>query len=346
MDEVYRSICMPSNRPLGNSQRSIESALTYIKLNKDTDFSVSDNSGDLLKSEKFGQQITDRFSYHADHSLSETQNWLNAAKLSSGKFIAFMGDDDFIISTKAQMTRIDNPLTIGLRPNIIVWDKNSGVTAGSNFAITERTAKDRIQKYFELAKGNNNTLYSFIRRDISLDINFLCQEFHPVKTGYYDWAIVLAYLSSGILQVDHSNIYVYDNNNWNGSEIDISNRIKSLFEKGGVSDRAAYFIKFFLGIDSFILILRRQSPTSRGELEEAAIFSLYSYMQSFAEDYNKHKNLFTSAEQSIIELGSQVTDINNMLSWILKVIESFSEHLVPKYINFYENCIYRPWGKF
>jgi len=346
MEEIFRSICMPSNRSLSFSERSMDSAMTYANLNQDIEFCLSDNSSDPSKKEKYSKNYFERFKYKSNPLLSESENWLNATNLSTGKFIAHMGDDDYVISTTAKSPIIDKPGIIGYRPNIIVWDKKNGITANSSFSITANTAKERILKYFELCKGNNNTLYSFIRRDISLDIFSLCQKYHPVKTGYYDWSIVLAYLSSGLLEVDHSTLYIYDNNNWLGTELDIENRVKNLFIKGNVNERGVHFLKFFIGIDSFILILRRQSPTLRSELEEAAIFTLFSYLQSFSQEYNQKKHLFTSAEQIVINSGNEIRDVQGLLNWVLKVIEVFSEDLVPKYLHFYENCIHRPWGNF
>jgi hypothetical protein len=209
----------------------------------------------------------------------------------------------------------------------------------------ENDSKSRIESYFNKCNGNNNTLYSFIKNNITSDIIDLCV-LHPVKSGYYDWAIVLAYISSGVLIQDNSTIYVYDNRNWSGSQEKINETIEKLMIKGGLDNRGKLFINLLLAIDSYILIGRKSSPVDREQLFDAAQYSMFSYLNSFLKFYNENKIKYTAKEQREVEKIINSKTISELLKAILNLIGAYNEKLVENYIVFYKIALESNWGDF
>ena len=340
------SICIPSHRNLINSQGSIDSAISYASQRKMVELCVSDNSGDNDKPLKYSAMQGDKLRYSLATGLNESQNWLNSANISTGSYIGFLADDDYLLALGPDTHyQLDNNI-IGYRPNFAVWEKDRGIVRTNNFSIIENTARERVEAYFKNAKGNNNTLYSFIKRDLSLDINCLVMDHHPIKGGHYDWAIVLAYVSSGNLLPDHSTLYVYDNANWSGTQDEINNACKSLMKKGGISERGVLFLPLLLAIDSFILIARESSTISRVELLEAASLAFQGYANNFLQFYSLNKSQFFQKEIMAIEAMSKTTGLSNLLNSALKIIESFEPKIIDQYRIFYLASIGKEWAKF
>ena len=336
------SICIPSNRKLPDSQRSLDSALTFSSQRPDCEVSISDNSNDRAKFEKYSAINNQNIKY-ATCDFDEVNNWRNAAIKSTGKYIGIMADDDFLLALGPGKILEDGNNTIGHRPNFAVWEKDKGITHVTNFAIAGKTAKERVEIYFQKNNGSNNTLYSFFKRELVLEINHLCT-FHPIKAGYYDWAVVLAYVSSGNIYPDNSSLYVYDNQNWSGSQAAINFAIKNLLNKGGLDYRAPLFLYLLLAIDSFILIYRNTSPVDKVEILDAAMFSFVTYINSFLSNFNKNKSLFSQPEVQAINNLSNSVGLSGLLLSALKVLEIYKPELVPKYIDFYSASIGEEWG--
>jgi hypothetical protein len=300
----------------------------------------------MNKKNYYSNQISQNFKYSYDPSLSEYENWSNSSKNSTAHYIGFIGDDDFLMPVGSNFLYDKSNFISGYRPNFIVWEENKGIVSGSNFSINQTFAKDRVNAYFNNAKGNNNSLFSFIRSDISKSVSHACIN-HPLRNaGYYDWAIVLAYISSGFLLQDNSTIYIYDNKNWSGSNKDIDSKIKSLFIKAGLDDRANLFIFLLLALDSFILIGRKSSPVDRNELFEAAQFSLISYTNAFFNFYQSNRNLFHSNEQIMINGLKDLNQPLAIMNQLLKILETYHERLIDPYLFFYRSTIEKEWGFF
>lgn len=345
LNMIDLSICIPSNRKLTDSQGSIDSALNYISQRNNSEVCVSDNSEDILKLNKYSNIQSDRFNYRFNKGLKEAENWQNASLNSIGHYIGYLADDDYIHSIgKPQVYEYDSKIA-GYRPNFIVWEENKGIIKTTNFSIIEQNAKARVEAYFNNCNGNNNTLYSFIKKNISLEITSLCQ-LHPIKSGYYDWAIVLAYVSSGVLIEDNSTIYIYDNRNWAGSQEKINQAVEGLFVKGGLDGRGQLFINLFLAIDSFVLIGRKSSPVDRVELFDASQFAMFAYLNAFLKLFEKNKNTYYEAEKKAIEKLATANTIKDLLMEILNVIAVYNEKLTDGYIQFYNGSIEKKWGEF
>ena len=333
------SICMPSNRGLSASQASIESVLTYATLRENTEFCISDNSNDPSKAEKYLPLVNENFKYSVSPDLTEPQNWFNALSISEGDYVSNIGDDDYLLSTGKQMEYILDKNIIGYRPNIVVWDKKQGVIRATNYGITGNTAKERIANYFKLAQGNNNTLYSFIKKDSMVNIFELIAN-HPIsKSGYYDWAITLGYVSSGNLLPDPSSLYIYDNHNWSGTAEDIQLAIKNLFIKGGQNERGILFLNILLAIDSYIIIARRSSEINFDERMDAAEYAFMTYAQSFLNNYLANTNLYSKKEIEAIKNFQSLSSISDLVIESIKVIGSYNEELLIPYLEFLKASI-------
>lgn len=338
------SICIPSNRKLIDSQRSIDSALTFSSQRNNCEISVSDNSGDPEKFLKYSES-NNRNLIYSTCDFNESNNGKNALDKSSGQFVGFMADDDFLIALGPQQNLVHDKSISGYRPNFAIWEKDLGITRTTNFNIIGKTAKERIQCYFKNSNGNNNTLYSFFRRDLAVDIGDLCA-FHPIKAGYYDWAIVLAHASSGNIYSDNSTLYVYDNHNWSGSQNDINLSIKNLLKKGGLNDRAPLFLYLLLAIDSFILISRNTSPLEKFEALDAAMFAFAAYLKTFINAFNTNKSQFTQAEVATINKITETNGLSNLLTSTLNVLEVYNPSLIQPYLDFYFISTGKKWGEF
>lgn len=344
--EPKLSICMPSHRSLIDSQGSIDSAITYSLQRKLAEVSISDNSGDESKSLKYSMNQSGMLKYSNTNGLNESENWFSAAYKSSGAYIGFLADDDYLLAVGPTIEYNLDKNIVGYRPNFAVWEEGRGIICTSTFSIQNKTAKERVASYFKNARGNNNTLYSFIQRDISLEINSLVMNHHPTKGGYYDWAIVLAYLSCGVLLPDHSSLYVYDNCNWSGTQDQVNSRIMGLMKKCGLSSRGLIFLPLMLAIDSFILIARESSPIDRVEVLEAASFAFQAYANNFLNFYSCNKSDFTEMEILTIETMINTRGLSNLLTAALKTIEAFEPKIIDQYKIFYLASIGKPWGKF
>ena len=339
------SICIPSNRKLIDCQGSIDSAIHYISQRKNSELQVSDNSADINKLNNYDINKSENFTYKNNNNLNEFQNWRNASLCAKGYYVGYMADDDYIHQIGKQQIYERDSKIVGYRPNFVVWEEERGIIKATNFSILENDSKSRVESYFNKNGGNNNTLYSFIRSNITSDITDLCL-LHPIKSGYYDWAIVLAYISSGILIEDNSTVYVYDNRNWSGPQEKINQTVEKLMIKGGLDNRGKLFINLLLAIDSFILIGRKSSPVERVELYDAAQFSLFMYLNSFLKFHNENISIYTVKENRQIEKIINSKTIPELLNEILNLIGVYNGKLVDNYIVFYKVALEKKWGDF
>jgi len=338
---------MPSNRSFNDSKPSINSALFYVSQRSNFELCISDNSKDDPKNKYYSNETNSKFKYKASPGFSISENWLESIMLADSNLISVMADDDFLVPLPGNQTYESDKNVIGYRPNIVVWDKEIGANRVTNFSITGNRAIDRVKNYFNFALNNNNSLYSFFRKDLILDIGTLCYKFHPMaKVHYYDWSQVLSYVSSGNLLTDNSTLYVYDNANWSGNTENINNYTEQLFFKNGLDKRSLLFISLFQAIDSFILIFRKSSPIPRDELLEAALFVFSSYLNNFFNAYSLNKEKYFLKEKMAIEKIFKLTSTSQVFSQAIEIIFSFDESLAIRYIQFYESVVEKPYGIF
>ena len=338
------SIFMPSNRNYSDSRSSIESAMTYTKLRDGSELCVCDNSGDFNKSSQLTAFKSHSFQFIEAPGTSGSENFLKAMNSTNGRYIHRLDDDDHILSTGNSIKYEFDKKIAGYAPNFIIWDKGKGIIQTKSRGIKDLKAKDRINSYMQIANGNNVTFYSAISRSLSLDINNTIFNLHPIKGGYWDWAITLAYVSSGVLLEDHSTLHVYNLENWRDGE-QINKGISKIFSGVGSGNRGHLFLRLLLAIDSFLLIARNTSPINRDEASEAAQFAFAKYCTSFMQLYEKNKKNFLPAEiESIEKIHTNHGGFLGLLHWALNIVEIFEPSIINQYKVFYFACLEKKWG--
>lgn len=340
------SIFMNSNRSYDDSRPSIESAITYTKLRNNSELCIVDNSGDMNKSAQYAQLKNSSFQFVEAPGISGRENFLKAMNSTNGRYIQSLGDDDYVLSTGNSVQYNFDQKIAGYAPNFVIWDKRKGITKTKSLGIKGANAKDRISAYMQTSNGDNVTFYSAINRNLCLDINNTIFNLHPIKGGYWDWAIVLGYLSSGVLLEDHSTLYIYNLENWRNGEL-IDKGISKMFSGIGAGNRGHLFIRLLLALDSFLLVARKTTPINRDEALEGAQFAFASYCTSFMQLYQQNRQSFLPAEIDLIEkIHTNYGGFIGLLRWALDVIEIFEPSIIKQYKEFYFACLEKKWGDF
>ena len=333
---MFRSISIHSNRPLLQIKDNLNNIMNYVDSSSDIEFVLSDNSLDKNK-EKFCKKINSKnFNYLLSDAKKSSENSTNAIKNSKGEFILNLGDDDKIIKVgKFQFENIENKDGIGFRPNFAIWSEKYGITGFTNFSIDAETPLGRINEYFQKSKGNNNTLYSFFRRDELLDLSQLMTNYHPFSgVGYNDWAMVIALLASGKLVVDNSTIIIYNNERWTTDEV-IKESIESLFLKNGYNKILSNYLLALLGFDSFIFIARKNSKLAKEEKFLVASAILKSYMTGFTEKVKNNITLFKPNELNQISNLFACKSHHDYFNAFFKILELIAPNKIEEYKKLY-----------
>lgn len=318
---MLRSICIPSNRNLKLVQENIETTLHYVQSSNDIELVIADNSNDKSKESFLGNLKNDKFNYLISEFKKPTDNFFHCLNESKGKFVSNIGDDDKIIRLGDKKFENISDDVVGFRPSFVVYTKDYGVINFSNFSIIENSALLRINEYFKKNGGNNNTLYSFFKKNIVLDVQKLIQK-HPFRnTGYFDWSIVLAYIAEGKIISDPSTVIFYDNTRWTTTE-QISSSITDLFINEDLNPKLADYLFMLLAIDSFILLARKNSRLDYQERFSTAFTIMNSYLDNFFKSINTIK--FDATEINMINQMMSYSDFNNKFRVFLKIIDYLS----------------------
>ncbi|MFA6395839.1 MAG: hypothetical protein WCW84_07720 [Sulfurimonas sp.] len=344
---LEHSICIASNRSLIQSKASLSSAIGYVELTN-SELIISDNSSEISKEIWCKNKISNKVKYLTLPGSNSRENNLNAYSNATGEYISWLHDDDFLVKLDPtfSMQKTADKRCVGFRPSVALWDEHTGISKSTNFSIIGNTAKERVKEYFCLNGGNNTTFFSFMKREIILNITDLYTNSHPTIGTYCDWAVVLAYISSGNILHNPSSLYIYNNHNWSGDAAKIHAAIEKQFTDVGLQSRSQLFLPLLTGLDSFILICRETSPIARDEIYEAGIEALVMYLKSFLARYGQNKTLFTPNEQKTIEEMAVAVGIKNILNAALKVIDVHAPEIVEKYKLFYRVSIGCEWGDF
>lgn len=342
------SIFIPSNRPLGSAWPSILSGLETAKVTG-AEVIVSDNSGDAQKQEKLEAIAhSDSVSLRYIHSpgATESVNWRAAIDGTTGTFVAPLADDDFLSVIEPNSFKLA-PISedvVGIKPQIVLWTPDVGITRVNNFPLSGNTALERVQQYSQWAQGNNTTLFSFVRRDLVISLHEILRDWHPTYGNYIDWALVYAYVSSGRYVVNPNLQYVYVNQNWSGPTDLIEQRIVSQYTKVGLPAEAAYFALLLQGIDAFILIARRESPVPVRERLEAARWVLHLHRELFLQQYRASTSDWPPELEILVRRIAASGDTESLLNGMMRVLGEFGSELAQNYARFYHAVIGEPWG--
>ena len=126
MSVPFLSICVPSRNRQRYFQETIRALLASPR--DDIEYVLVDNSDDGEVMRAFMQPLAGdprvRFLPAAEHTLSMMDNWERAMAASSGRWVAFIGDDDFIdpdVATLIAMIEKAAPTTQGVAWNRLTY---------------------------------------------------------------------------------------------------------------------------------------------------------------------------------------------------------------------------------
>lgn len=261
------SIAIPSNRSFGESFNAIDSAELYCE-NK-VNLSISDNSGDINKKNAYQNKTF----VNNSEPCAMIENFYKAFNKTTGDFVLLMNDDDRIMSLNETDLEIDNNVA-GIHPATLAFTEKNGLLRAESMRYDSTTARDRIKTHINNSNGANMVFFSFWRRDILKSIMDLWFLHHPTKATYCDWAVSNALLSSGKVLQDTSTVYFKDIENWYGDADFVRQQTEKAFLNSGLPIEAVYYQVLLRNIDSFIFIMRRDSPIAYSEKLEAALYCL------------------------------------------------------------------------
>ena len=328
---MFRSLCIPSNRKLNLIKNNIDSTLNYINSFEDIELVLTDNSKDNEKERYLSNLKNKQFNYLISEHHGTTDNFFYSLNKSKGQFVCNMGDDDKIIRLGSENFKNIGSDVIGIRPSFVIYTSEYGVMNHSNFSITEDSAIRRINEYFTKCNGNNNTLYSFFKRDILIEVHNITQ-FHPFKnSGYWDWTVVLALISEGKIISDPSTLILYDNSNWTTDE-KIESSVTDLFLKQNLNPKLANYLLLLLAFDSFILLARKQSTLNINEKINLAQTVMNSYIDNFFKSIKLDK--FDTTEINYINKLISIVDFSERFKIFFNLIDYLSPGKSEEYLFF------------
>jgi hypothetical protein len=341
------TLCLPTNRPLEEARPSILSAIAAAEL-AGGEVIISDNSNDTRKAswlKTVVKRLDGLVQLIFDPGASAEANWLNCLNRAQGKFLGVLSDDDIL--NFIGLPSFDHPDDVAaVKPNIVVWQPNTGVTRVNNFAIDSPSALERVHTYFRLAAGNNSTYYSFLRTDLFRTVYHLCQVSHPTRGSYIDWAQVLAWVSSGRYVVEPNIVLIYNNRNWSGDAASLANRVAQQYNAAGLPRGTERFASALQALDSFILIARRSSPVEDQERLDAAVWALVNLTKPLLAQATANSRAFSPDEHRILERLHLASDPEAVLGALLRLLDHLDADLARRYLLFYEEAIGAPWGEF
>ena len=345
------SICIPTKRSIEASRNSISSAIGFCD-STSSELIVSDNSSDKSKSEMWKKIPLPFMKYMEDHKnefSNWVDNWLNGINNCSGKFIGIVSDDDVIVDldkSAVNYNELLKPNISGIKPVISLWNAETGIYKINNFNIDANTALERVQQYNVKASGNNTTYFSFFKNEVIKDI-FNIIKYHPTKGGYLDWPIVMACVSSGKILIDSSKLLIYKNNNWFGDQQYIAKQVRDLYVKCGLGEEGVFYSSLMNALDSFILIMRKNSKIALDDKLDAAEFVLNSNVMRFINSTKtSYADKYPTATKKEIDKLNINSNIENKLNCCLEIIASAYPELKSSYKVFYEKSVGLEWTNF
>ena len=353
MNNYDLSICIPSNKDVNYSKNSISSAIGFCESNS-SEIVISDNSEDKNKYDLWNNLNIKYLKYIKSDKKKSWQNWKNAVENSSGTFVGILGDDDLILNiSKSELDYNFLPNNvIGIKPNIMLWSKNTSFYDINNYQINQETPSERIKFYIENNKGNNTTLYSFYRRDFMLDLlNLVC--LHPTQGEYLDWVFVITLVGRGKIINDNNKLLIYKNSNWTDKEKNLETN-KLIYKRAGLDEKSIHYASFLKSLDIFIFMMYKNSKIKREKEIELAYLLLKRYFISFKAyvDQNKLSNIFS---EEIFEITDNIiktfnsdkrieANIKNFFDSSLEILRLIDTNLAFKYKEFYNLAIVSKWG--
>jgi hypothetical protein len=330
------SIYIPSHGTYQASLQTLEECYALSR-REGVEVVVSDNSGDPLKSHAWLQKCDESFKYLVSPFQDNGANARNAFNATSGQWICFVSDDDQIVALQGFNVNdlADTEGVVGYCPTMALHSEEHGIYRISNMSLSQSTPIERVRHYFETNGGANTTLFSCFRRDVMADL-VRDVELHPTGGGYFDWAIVLAMASSGLLIHHPKLLYIYNNRNWL-TVAQIEKNTRRVFSEVGMADENSQILSAHLALDSFTLINRSSPNLTAADKLIAGEFALNSYFLSFCNTLldSKVDSMMPSNRIRLCrQLAGWATNTPQRIAALLIIIEEWNPGLAEKYLDF------------
>lgn len=265
------SLCMPSNRNLENSRRSIESAVAYCEA-RDAMLIVSDNSGDAQKQVVL-KDLSPRLVLVESGNASALENMERALDAVRTTFVMPIGDDDEI-RFDANLPAFDLASLgydyIGVTPVSVPFTTRHGDMPAKGFALESGDPGERMAAYMAKAQGNNSLYYSMYRRDVFVSLLHAFTQHHPTRGSYCDWALSQALVSYGKMAHDPGTILRYNMDKWDSAG-KIAEMYQALYTGVGLPAGSEKFENLLIYLDVFILSTRPGTPLPQDQRQKLGV---------------------------------------------------------------------------
>ncbi|WP_438747783.1 hypothetical protein [Pararhizobium sp. O133] len=331
------SICMPSNRDLSRSRKSIESALAYA-MRVGAQLIVSDNSGDLEKRVFFeGRSSNLRYIVSPDQDASA--NWMRALSGADTPFLLPMGDDDEIrfVDGREPIDLAGLPADVaGVRPTTEIWTASGGTLTTETFTIDSMAPDERLAEYNRKAEGNNSIYYSIFRTDLFVPTMRLFVEAHPTNGGYCDWAIVLSLFTAGRMLHDPSLVYRYDLGPWAN---DLAEMQASQYRKVGLPEETGNFLTFLMFLDLHIFSLRPSLPLLPEERRRVLMMNCRVLLADFLRQVPQSPEKYDETVTYIAGLIAAERNIDSIIQLSILLTDCIQPGLKDRYVRFLQAAL-------
>lgn len=331
---MNRSIYIYSKKNLNSSLQNIESLFNFLRNNEDTEIIYSDNSKDEKKFNFFLKKNEKNFIYCKSPYSIDSLNYLDCIKKTRGEFICSLNEDNKISILSDASNHSDLKNVIGFRPNILNVNEN-GIKEFSNFSIESKQPIDRIIEYSKKNKANNNTFLSFFKKEIVLPTMELTLKYHPFKeVGYFDWAIVLFYVTQGFI-IQEKNLMII-NNNFTNLNSNLGNQPlkQDDFSIAGFDEELNKYFLLLLAYDCYIYIIQNNSILDINIKKNIAENVMQNFLNQFLLGLKNNINLLNLEEVKIINKISTCKNINDYFLNLFSILELFAPGVAENYNDF------------
>lgn len=331
---MNRSIYIYSKKNLNSSLQNIESLFNFLRNNEDTEIIYSDNSKDEKKDKFFFENNEKNFVYYKSPYDVDFLNYLDCLKKTKGNFICSLNEDNKISILSDATNHYDVKNVVGFRPNILDVNEN-GIKEFSNFGIESDQPIDRIIEYSKKNKANNSTFLSFFKKEMVHLTMELTLKYHPFKeVGYFDWAIVLFYVTQGFI-IQEKNLLIINNNFTNmNSNLGNQSLKQTDFSNAGFDERLDKYFLLLLAYDCYIYILQKNSILDINTKKDLAEKVMYNFLNEFLIGLKNSINSLNIEEVKIINEISSCNNINDYFLNLFKILDLFAPGVAEKYNDF------------
>ena len=346
MSDTPVTICIPSNRDLAGSQRSLDSAITYAA-QRGFRVSIADNSGDKAKAAYYASTAP-HVRYLISDSEDAASNMVVAHRDVTTEFVMPMGDDDFLVSEGSVPVFDFSQLPadfVGVRPTHDIIARDEGVLRSFDYSIDGDKPSARVQEYASKMSGNNTLYYSFFRRHHFDEILVLYLQNHPTRLRDGDIALVNSLTAAGRIAHDGSTRYGYDIGRWR-TRAGINEAVLEFYQDAGFPDSAVEFASLLHFVDSYILLFRPGFPGDEVERIKTIYAYAISFVGPFLQKVQAKPELIVGIEPLVEELRQATSTpdehLENVFDAALKIVDPLKPGLRLAYAQWLSTMLSSP----